>query len=359
MLPPTRLYKASLSGSGNGVSTTLPEVSRRSCPDCADDTCHAGAVTQPVLFGGPAPGQDPELDLVTAHLYTLDPSGNRVAAVLRETLDQLLDGRRSGRWDYAQLHKTEKTHMGTLVEINFHREFDFVDGDATDYRIGGVEVDCKFSQVIGGWEIGPEIVGHLCLVIWARDSASRWQAGLVRATADRLRTATNRDAKRRLTPTATADVRWLWPDHGRLQENTLLHLEPGVRAAIMRAQGANGRHGQARLFALCRLVQGRILNRTLIETVGWGLDDPLKRMRSNGGARDALRPEGLLVLGHHGSDQRIADELGLPTPVRGEFLSVRVAPARQGDLRPTTLIAGGRWVAAEADDPIAAAPDLR
>jgi hypothetical protein len=63
----------------------------------------------------------------------LDPGGQMFAPVIRDTLDQLLDGRRAGRWDYQKLHKTEKTHMGTLVEINLHREFDFADGDATDY----------------------------------------------------------------------------------------------------------------------------------------------------------------------------------------------------------------------------------
>ena len=72
----------------------------------------------------PARGADPELDLVQAELYRLDPRGRRFAAVLRDTLDQLYDGQHTGRWNYDQLHKTEKTHMGTLVEINLHRRFE-------------------------------------------------------------------------------------------------------------------------------------------------------------------------------------------------------------------------------------------
>ena len=93
---------------------------------------------------------DPSLARVREELYQLDPSGDRVARVLRDTLDQLLDGRRRGRFDYADLFKTEKTYMGTLVEINLQREFEFSDGDVTDYSIADVEVDCKFSQRIGG-----------------------------------------------------------------------------------------------------------------------------------------------------------------------------------------------------------------
>jgi hypothetical protein len=80
---------------------------------------------------------DSEIKAVEAELYRLDPTGDVVAAVLRNTLDQLYDGQHTGRWSYDQLHKTEKTYMGTLVEINLHREFDFADGNATDYRIAG------------------------------------------------------------------------------------------------------------------------------------------------------------------------------------------------------------------------------
>ncbi|MGQ0773526.1 MAG: NaeI family type II restriction endonuclease [Pseudonocardiales bacterium] len=85
------------------------------------------------------PAADAELDKVERCLYELDPDGDRVATVLRDTLDQLYDGQRSGRWNYDQLHKTEKTHMGTLVEINLHREFGFADGDVTDYRSGSYQ----------------------------------------------------------------------------------------------------------------------------------------------------------------------------------------------------------------------------
>jgi len=77
--------------------------------------------------------------------------GRRLATVLRDTFDQLYDGQHTGRWNFNELHKTEKTHMGTLVEINLHREFDFEDGQQTDYRIAGVQVDCKYSMKDFAW----------------------------------------------------------------------------------------------------------------------------------------------------------------------------------------------------------------
>jgi len=60
---------------------------------------------------------DLQLSAVEAELNQLDPTGAAVAGVLRDTFDQLYDGQHSGRWAYEQLRKTEKTHMGTLVEV--------------------------------------------------------------------------------------------------------------------------------------------------------------------------------------------------------------------------------------------------
>src|SRR5205823_7346337 len=108
----------------------------------------------------PLSGADLQLERVIERLRALDPDGGRFAMVLRDTLDQLLDGQRTGRYRESELRKTEKTHMGTLVEINLQRAFDFADGTSTDYRIAGIEVDCKFSRRFGGWEIPLEAYGH-------------------------------------------------------------------------------------------------------------------------------------------------------------------------------------------------------
>src|SRR6266536_2796456 len=166
-------------------------------------------VTQPVP---PPPGADPELD----------------------------DGQHTGRWNYDQLHKTEKTHMGTLVEINLHRRFGFEDGDVTDYRIAGIEVDCKYSMSYGGWELPPEAVGHICLLLTASDIARSWSAGLIRIREDDLRGKPNRDAKRQLTAASRGRIRRLWRDRGRLTANLLLSLDPATRDRIFGARVARG-----------------------------------------------------------------------------------------------------------------------
>lgn len=310
------------------------------------------------LFGPePQDAADPGLQTVEAELYRLDPAGDRVAAVIRDTLDQLYDGQHTGRWNFAQLHKTEKTHMGTLIEMNLYREFGFGDGDVTDYRIAGVEVDCKYSMTPGGWALPPEVAGHLALLITASEEDRSWQAGLIRVGERWLNPGRNRDAKTTLSPAGRARVRWLWPAHGRLRPNIFLSLDPAVRNRIFGAQSARGgSHGQARTNELFRLVQRKIIRRAELATVA-RQDDFMKRARANGGARTQLRPEGILVLGHQDRDPLLAASLGLPVPCKGEFVSGRIAPARADRHDPVAMINGGAWVLARPGDPVVAAPN--
>jgi hypothetical protein len=308
------------------------------------------------LFAVPSDDPDAELDVVEAELYRLDPTGDQVATVLRDTLDQLYDGQHTGRWNYDQLHKTEKTHMGTLVEINLHRQFGFGDGDATDYRIAGIEVDCKYSMTYGGWELPPEAIGHLCLLITANDATSSWSAGLVRVREEYLRDRRNRDSKRQLSAAARSHIRQLWTRHGHLAENIFLHMDPRDRERIFSATARRGtQHGQAKVNELFRAVQRRIIRRAEVATVAQQ-DDFMKRARGNGGARTALQAEGVLVLGHQDNDPLVAEALGLPVPHKGEFVSARVVPAREDRDHPIAVIGGEPWALAQTGDPQTPAP---
>ena len=301
-------------------------------------------------------GDDPELDAVEAELYVLDPTGAQVARVLRDTLDQIYDGQHTGRWNYSQLYKTEKTHVGTLVEINLHRQFGFADGTATDYRIAGIEVDCKYSMSYGGWELPPEAMDHICFLITVNDQQSSWAAGLIRVSESFLRARSNRDAKRQLAARSYAYIRKLWPDNRRLAENLFLNLDADIRDRIFNAQANRGnQHGQARTNELFRLVQHRIIRRAELATVAQQ-DDFMKRARGNGGARTLLRPEGILVLGHQDNDPYVAAALGLPVPKKGEFVSGRVVQARDDRDDPVCVIEGEHWALARPGDPVVPAP---
>lgn len=302
----------------------------------------------------PASGQDgdPELEKVADHLSSLDPDGSRIAAALRRTFDMLLDGQHTGRYRWDQLYKTEKTHFGTLVEINLQREFDFDGGDILDYRVNGTEVDCKYSQDLARWMVPPEAVGRLCLGLWASDSESRWSAGLFRAHDHLLGKGGNRDSKRTLTKEGRETVRWLFHDKP-LPVNVLLHLPPGDVEAVFAPDS-----GSARVRELFRRAQGLPVRRAVVATVAQQ-EDYMKRVRGNGGARSTLRAEGIVILGQYTTHREIAKALGLVEPGPGEFVSARLAPADSSTAEdPRAFIDGSWWRLARAGDPVTRAPLL-
>ncbi len=300
---------------------------------------------------------DPELDAVATELYRLDGTGDRVAGVLRDTFDQLYDGQHTGRWNFLDLHKTEKTHMGTLVEINLHREFNFGDGEKTDYRIADVQVDCKYSMKPFGWMLPPEVIDEIVLLVTANDESSTWQAGILRVTTETTRVAQNRDAKTSLSKLGRQRIRWLWTDHPGLAPNLFHQLDAETRDAIFNARSRSGRHGQARVNELFRRVHGRIIRRAELATVA-RQDDFMKRARGNGGARSALRPEGILVLGHQENDPLVAAALGLPVPRKGELVATRVIRAFSDRNDPVAEIGNECWAVARPGDELVAAPDI-
>lgn len=161
---------------------------------------------QTALWPSDGPG-DPKLDAVAEEVLGADPDGSRFAGAIRRSMDMLLDGQHTGRFRWDQLYKTEKAHLGTLVEINLQREFGFADGASMDYSIAGADVDCKYSQRLGGWMVPLEALGHLLLVVWASDEESRWSAGLVHALPENLNSGGNRDAKKTLNAAGRSKVR--------------------------------------------------------------------------------------------------------------------------------------------------------
>ena len=188
---------------------------------------------------------DAELQAVEEYLLSNDPAGVRTAKVLRRTFDMLLDGQHTGRYRWDQLYKTEKTHFGTLVEINLQREFGFADGKSMDFAIVGVDVDCKYAQSIGEWMIPPEAMGHIILGLWASDEMGRWSLGLIRVTEQILTSSRgNRDLKRRLTASGKKEVAWIFRDQ-QLPENALLRIPSADVERIFES-----RHGTKRVDML-------------------------------------------------------------------------------------------------------------
>jgi Restriction endonuclease NaeI len=304
---------------------------------------------------------DPALAAVAASLQTLDPEGTLMAGAIRRSLDMLLDGQHTGRYRWDQLHKTEKTHAGTLVEIALARVLRLADGTTLDYTIAGSDVDCKFSHRMGGWMVPPEAFGKLLLLVQASDEEGTWSAGLVRAGEALLSPGGNRDLKRALNEEGRAAVRWLHP-RAPLAENALLRLSERAVAAVF-APGS----GQQRVNELFRQAAGIRVSRTVVATVAMQ-DDYMKRVRDGGGARDQLRGEGIVIFGDYAGDQALAVALGLPRPGPGEFVSARLALAHDGGGQAggggrarsgrTIRLDGADWILASPSDRPGPAPAL-
>ncbi|SEA62429.1 Restriction endonuclease NaeI [Bowdeniella nasicola] len=266
---------------------------------------------------------DHEIEAVAAEILRLDPSGERIAKVFRRTFDQAYDGLNTGRYKLGQLYKTEKTHFGTQFEINLQRELDFEDGVVLDYCIAGIEVDCKYSHT-GQWMLPIESFNHLVLVAQADDLRSYWRLGVVRVSEENRRTSENRDRKTGLNKLGRSRIRWLFFD-ANLPPNALLQLPESEVERVMAL-----RSGQRRINELLRTAQNQRISRNIIATVAQQ-SDYMKRVRGNGGARSALRNEGIVILGgDYKAQQRIARELGAEVPERGEVVAVRVVPSMPG-----------------------------
>jgi len=299
-----------------------------------------------------------DLAPIAAWFAGIEAGRERFGWVLRDALDELLDGERTGRWAYDQLGKTEKTHLGSIIEIKLSREFEIPAGDTIDWKIGSDELDCKFSRQFGGWEIPIEMylpdpdadvgtkagqANHAALVVWMNDDREQWAAGLVRIEHSILRISNNRDHKRKIRPERLDQVHWLW--EGRqddLPRNLFLAMTTEQRRRVF-SPGS----GQRRVNEMFRILEGSLVPRAVVSTAGIQ-EDPMKR------ARDARLPRhlgnsGFLILGHSGPGPIIAKKFDLPVPTKGEFVPCRVVPASDQST-PTFAVGTQRWRRASGDD---------
>ncbi|MFF7181706.1 NaeI family type II restriction endonuclease [Streptomyces sp. NPDC008121] len=284
----------------------------------------------------PRGGEDDHFAAVAEWLQSI-PLEKTIGACLRQAIDEVLDGQRTGRFDVDDLEKTEKTYLGTKVEIIIRSALGLKKGPRMDYLIQGREVDSKFT--IGKyWTIPREADGHICLLTSADDHDSVFRVGIVRINNSILNLGENRDGKRTLSAAGRQAVRWLVPE-GKLPTNILMGLPEQDRVAIFAASDGyrgHGNGGQLRTNELFRRVQRKAVDRNTVLTVARQDDSP-KRVRD---ARKKLRLEGIIILGHQSSHPRIARDLHLTVPEKGSWIAAKVTKVTSSCDRPKTEIDG-------------------
>lgn len=208
-----------------------------------------------------------------------------IASALRQAFDEVIDGPRTGRYRIEQLEKTEKTYIGTKVEIVLRNELQLHRGALLDNLILGYEVDTKFS-LSGNWMIPSEAIDHLCILVMASDNSQQFSVGLLRMSLDFLTQGSNKDGKKSVSAFGKSQIHWLI-NGAPMIPNFLLSLQDEVREQIMSAGS-----GVKRVAELFRTVTFKLIPRSAIEQVAQQ-KDPLRRARQ---MKAWLASEGLEVL---------------------------------------------------------------
>ena len=257
---------------------------------------------------------DSELLAVRTALIATSNIGTLIGGGLRRSFDEVIDGPRTGRFRIEQLEKTEKTYIGTKVEIVIRNELELPRGQTLDNLIAGVEVDTKFS-LTGQWMIPREAINKICLLVSGNDNSGQFSVGLLRMDPAMLTSGSNQDSKRTISAAGKTYISWLIRNEP-LPRNFLLDLTDDTRKLIM-SQGS----GVQRVRQLFLTVNDQLIPRTAIEQVAQQ-KDPLKRARE---MKARLLSQGIQVLcATYAADQEEFIRLGFSDFRHDDWLSHRL-----------------------------------
>lgn len=254
-----------------------------------------------------------------------DPDGlvGATAQLIRRAVDEVIDAPRTKRLLLTQCEKTEKTYLGTKVEILFREAIGQPKGRFLDLNLGGVDTDIKHS--IGtAWMIPREALGKPCVLITENERRALFSLGLIVCRIENLTSVGNGDRKLQISAFGRKRVLWIARDEP-YPKNIWQDFDPKLLELIRSHRG-----GAARLAELFRNYLNKPVPRSAIMAIGAQLD-ALKRIRANGGARDILRREGIAILWGQNDRSTIA-ALGLGPVLSDEFISVRPTSVAETDL---------------------------
>ncbi|MDA2807404.1 NaeI family type II restriction endonuclease [Nocardiopsis suaedae] len=263
------------------------------------------------------------LEHIKHDILRSDPHGYRGSRAIRESIDRVLYGSRTGRFDIFELTKSERTYLVSLIKMELTRYLSTNPPEAENARtrseanyaqVNGIDIDVVFSWRMN-WTISNEQVGKPLLLATANEKKSVWSLGIARASPENLRSAANRDGKRSLAPSGMKLITWIFRD-SPLPPNTLLSLPEETINKILSYSTA-----QKRVDALFRIVRQRPISLTAAKTVSMQ-EDAGKRIRNS---RRILAEEGLTILsGRDQQDVDTAQSLGLQKIHPEEYMTINL-----------------------------------
>ncbi|MFV1440430.1 MULTISPECIES: NaeI family type II restriction endonuclease [unclassified Phaeobacter] len=244
--------------------------------------------------------------------------------MLRTCIDDVILTAKTGRRAYEDLEKTEKTYIGTRVEIELRALLRLPKG-RLDTVILGHDVDIKHTMG-SNWMIPTEAVDQPCILVAADEPRARCYLGLIVARQAYLTAGQNKDAKRSISAEGFGNILWLLCDQP-YPANFWRLLPEQVVARIFA-----GESGNARMATLFREVQRQPIPRDVVEAVA-AQKDFMRRIRSDGGhgTRDLLGREGIVILEGR-KDAQLIRALDLPHCGGSEFISAQLSNLTQARL---------------------------
>jgi hypothetical protein len=252
------------------------------------------------------------VDAILRSAGGLEKFKKEIPLLLRKAIDEVIDTPRTSRFTLEEVEKTEKTYLGTKVELLLRNWLRLPKGEILDLSIDGIETDIK-NTMRTTWMIPSEAMGHPCILVKIDEQRALLSIGILVIRAEILSPGKNKDGKSSVSKAGREKIQWILQEEN-YPENFWQNLNHEIRQKI-----ASPSSGTARVDALFRHVQGRPISRVLVLGIAQQ-KDAMKRLRKNGGARDSLARDGIALLSGN-YDGEIIGKLKLPKCEKDEFIS--------------------------------------
>jgi len=259
------------------------------------------------------PGGDDELRKALAVLRRQSALAKLFGTAVQSSVDYVLDGARTGRFDLSspRVDSDERRTVGTKLQYHLLDALGLPKLKGPDTLIAGVPVDVK-GTVGNNWSIPREGQCEVCILVRIdvqRDTHSAWLMRTHRAWL--YNGQGNGDQKRGVVAEALKLYAVpLYPE-APLARNPLRLLDEDGLAAVFAPDAGL----VTRLTELFIRLPNVVFSRHVIETVGFQMDDPLRRARE---AKKRVREAGFaLLVGKWVDDRETAKRLGFQLPKGG------------------------------------------
>lgn len=144
------------------------------------------------------------LTIVEQHLRNHPNLKKHASLSVAKSLQSVLGNRK-----LSEISPDNKAMIGSTLESYFLPAMNLPKRDkGVDTQILGIEVDVKHS--IGtSWMIGPECVGHVCLLFKTNYDENTFCVGLQRASEENITKGKNRDRKVSFNAEGKKTIRWI------------------------------------------------------------------------------------------------------------------------------------------------------